>query len=492
MISSVPHPILPPLSADEQQHSAAVAARLRETIRAAGGWLSFESFMELALYAPGLGYYSAGSAKIGASGDFVTAPEVSDLFSRCVAGQCAEVLSTTGGEILELGAGTGRMAAVVLESLAAAEVLPDRYAILEVSADLAERQRDRLRSLPARIRERVVWLDRLPERPLRGVVLANEVLDALPCRRFVVAREALAKGAPAVGPASVGLSAPAGAAIEPGTVGSRADVGPSANVGVGAVGVGPGAAVGPDAAVGPGAAIRPGPDVGSGPGVLTRDASPAVSGSGDPSSSSVGSVLELGVALDGDEFVERAAAPDGELAGACETLLRELPEPLAPGYTSEVCLRVEPWIASLGECLERGLILLFDYGLPRTHYYHPQRTTGTLRCHFKQRAHDNPYINVGVQDITAWVDFTRVAEAAVAAGLDVSGFCTQAAFLLGTGIERLVAGAHGVVEQTRRSGEARRLLMPGEMGEAFKVMALTRDYDASLGGFALRDLRHSL
>src|SRR5581483_3838357 len=160
MIPSVPHPILPPLTADEQQHSAAVAGRLRETIRAAGGWLSFESFMELALYAPGLGYYSAGSAKIGASGDFVTAPEVSDLFSRCVAGQCAEVLSATGGEILELGAGTGQMAAVVLESLAAAGVLPDRYLILEVSADLAERQRDRLRTLPATLRERVVWLDR--------------------------------------------------------------------------------------------------------------------------------------------------------------------------------------------------------------------------------------------------------------------------------------------------------------------------------------------
>src|SRR6202007_1037028 len=133
-----------------------------------------------------------------------------------------------------------------------------------------------------------------------------------------------------------------------------------------------------------------------------------------------------------------------------------------PGYTSEICLRLEPWIASVGECLERGLILLFDYGLPRSHYYHPQRVSGTLRCHFKQRAHDDPYINVGVQDITAWVDFTRVAEAAVAAGVGVRGFCTQAAFLLGTGIERLTAEAVGVVKQTRRAGEARRLLMPGE------------------------------
>jgi SAM-dependent MidA family methyltransferase len=402
MTSSDPHSILPPLSADEQHHSAAVAALLHAEIARAGGWLSFERFMDLALYAPGLGYYSAGSAKIGSGGDFVTAPEISDLFSRCVARQCAQVLSVTGGEILELGAGTGRMAAAVLESLAATGVLPERYSILEVSADLAERQRQRLGALPASLRERVVWLDRLPERPVSGVVLANEVLDALPCQRFVVG----------------------GAGHPPG---------------------------------------------------------------GDPRA-----VRELGVAFHDDSFVERAASPDGALATACESLLKELPQPLPPGYTSEVCLRLEPWIASVGSCLERGLLLLFDYGLPRSHYYHPQRVHGTLQCHFKQLAHDDPYINVGVQDITAWVDFTRVAEAGVAAGLDVTGFCTQAGFLLATGIESFVAEAVGAVEGARRAGEARRLLMPGEMGEAFKAMALTRDYDVALEGFALQDLRHSL
>ncbi len=426
MTSSAPRSILPPLSADEQHHCAAVAARLHADIAAAGGWLSFERFMELALYAPGLGYYSAGSAKIGSGGDFVTAPEISDLFSRCVARQCAQVLSTTGGEILELGAGTGRMAAAVLESLAAVGMLPERYSILEVSADLAERQRQRLSALPASLRERVVWLERLPERPLRGVILANEVLDALPCQRFVVAE--------AAAPASAGLVTDAPAVTEP-----------------------------------------------------ALDA---------PVARELGSrglaVYELGVASAGAAFVERATVPDAALAAACESLLKELPQPLLPGYTSEVCLRLEPWIASVGECLERGLLLLFDYGLPRSHYYHPQRVSGTLRCHFKQLAHDNPYINVGVQDITAWVDFTRVAEAGVAAGLDVTGFCTQAGFLLATGIERLVAEAVGPVEGARRAGEARRLLMPGEMGEAFKAMALTRDYDAVLEGFALQDLRHSL
>ena len=393
MTSSAPGSILPLLSADEEQHSRAVARLLREQIAASGGWLSFERFMELALYAPGLGYYSAGSVKIGAGGDFVTAPEVSDLFSRCVARQCAEVLSETGGDIVELGAGTGRMAATVLESLAAVGVLPERYAILEVSADLAERQRTRLQGLPRELRQRVVWLERLPERPIRGVLLANEVLDALPCRRFTLRS---------------------------------------------------------------------------------------------------GAVGELGVVLAADTFLEREAPAEAALARACDAVIHELPAPLPEGYISELCLRVEPWIAGVGQCIEHGVLLLFDYGLPRAHYYHPQRVTGTLRCHFKQRAHDDPYINVGVQDITAWVDFTRVAEAAVASGLEVLGFATQTAFLLATDIESLIAEATGTVEHARRAGEARRLLMPGEMGEAFKVMALARGYGNALSGFALQDLRHSL
>ena len=137
-------------------------------------------------------------------------------------------------------------------------------------------------------------------------------------------------------------------------------------------------------------------------------------------------------------------------------------------------------------------MLLFDYGLPRAHYYHPQRAAGTLRCHYKQRVHDDPYVNIGVQDITAWVDFTRVAESALDSGLDVAGFATQAAFLLGTGIERYIAEADQPIEHARRAGEARRLLLPGEMGEAFKVMALTRECDVPLSGFALQDLRVSL
>jgi len=412
MTASAARSILPPLSPEERHHSRSLAGLIRAQLAAAGGWLSFERFMELALYAPGLGYYSAGSVKIGVGGDFVTAPEVSDLFNRCVARQCAEILTTTGGGILELGAGTGRMAATVLTALAAQGVLPERYAILEVSADLAARQRARLAQLPPQLRERVVWLEGLPQSPLRGVMLANEVADALPCRRFTWRDGAVRE----LGVALDETTACAGGAT------------------------------------------------GGAPEACGEDIS----------------------------FREQSAAAEPALARACEGLLASLDGELPPGYVSELCLRVGPWIASLSECLERGVLLLCDYGLPRRHYYHRERASGTLRCHFKQRAHADPYINVGVQDITAWVDFTRIAEAALAADLTVSGFATQAAFLLATGLEGLVAEAGDDVQRARLAGEARRLVLPEEMGEAFKFMALTRGYDAPLCGFALQDLRHLL
>ena len=386
--------MLPALSADEERHSEAVAALIRTELAAAGGWLSFERFMELALYAPGLGYYSAGSWKLGSGGDFVTAPEVSELFGRCVAAQCAQVLRATGGQILELGAGTGALAAAILAALDAEGVLPERYAILEVSGDLAARQRARLELLAPHLRARVAWLEQLPQKPLRGVVLANEVADALPVRRF-------------------GLRG--------------------------------------------------------------------------------GMVRELGVALSVSGALHTAEGPpDTALAEACAALFGTPPRSLPEGYTSEVNLRIAPWIATLAGCLERGVVLLFDYGLPRSHYYHAQRVAGTLHCHFRQRAHDDPFINLGVQDITAWVDFTRVAEAATLAGLEVSGFATQAAFLLALGLERIVAAAPDAVSRARLAGEARRLVMPEEMGEAFKAMALARGYAAPLEGFTLQDLRRSL
>jgi SAM-dependent MidA family methyltransferase len=392
MTTSAERSMLATLSDAERQHSSSLADLIRTRIAAAGGWLPFDTFMELALYAPGLGYYSAGAVKLGVGGDFVTAPEMSTLFGQCLARQCAEVLAVTGGGILEFGAGTGAMAATLLEALAELGALPDRYAILEVSADLAARQRTRLDALPEKLRQRVVWLERLPQEPMRGVVLANEVLDALPCSRFVVHE--------------------------------------------------------------------------------TR-------------------VRALGVAMGADgAFIEREAFADDVLVRYAEPLVREFK--LSDGYRSEVCWRIEPWITGVRQCLDQGAIFLIDYGLPRAQYYHPQRIDGTLRCHFKHRAHNDPFILVGVQDISSWVDFTRVAEAGAAAGLNLCGFTTQAGFLIGSGIEELLGADVDEITRTRRTGEAARLLLPGEMGEAFKVMALGRGFDEALRGFALQDLSPSL
>jgi SAM-dependent MidA family methyltransferase len=392
--------MLPALNEAEAAHSAALRDQIIRRIRASDGSIDFETFMELALYAPGLGYYSAGSTKLGAAGDFTTAAEVSELFGRCVARQCAQILRATGaGSILELGAGTGRMAATILRELAARDALPTHYDILEVSADLAERQRHHLSTLPEPLRSRIRWLQQLPPHPLHGVILANEVLDALPCHRFVM-------------------------------------------------------------------------------GEATVEA--------------------LGVTAAADGTLGWARRPaDASLTAAVHELNRTLPAPLVPGYVSEVCTRLDPWLASLGACLERGVLLLFDYGLPRPQYYQPDRDAGTLTCHFKHRAHFDPFVNLGVQDITAWVDFTRVALAGHACGLTVLGLCTQAAFLLGTGIDEFLGHSgdgqgRDALEQARLAGEARRLLLPGEMGEAFKLLALGRGIDAPLDCFKFQDLRDSL
>jgi SAM-dependent MidA family methyltransferase len=403
MTSSASVTTLPLLNADERAHSERVVEHIRAFMRERGGVIGFDAWMRLALYAPGLGYYSAGATKLGSNGDFVTAPEISSLFSRCLARQCADVLQMTGGDVLELGAGSGRMAADVLTELAALDALPQRYLILEVSADLAERQRAHVAGLPRDLAARVQWLDRWPERNMRGVVLANEVLDAMPVERFVL------HGRPG-------------------------------GIDVRALGVG------------------------------------------------------LASTEDGEtRFEWRETSPSAELMHAVADIVEALPAPLPDGYVSEVCLSFQPWIASLAAQLEEGVALLIDYGLPRAHLYHPERSTGTLRCHFRHRAHDDPFINVGLQDITAWVDFTRVAEAADSAGLEVLGFANQAAFLIGAGMESLLTTEMALAgddarAQARLAGEARRLMLPGEMGEIFKVIALGRGYESPLAGFSTQTL----
>lgn len=386
----------PALGAAETEHADRVRERIAAEIAAAGGWLGFERFMDLALYAPGLGYYSAGTRKFGADGDFTTAPELSGLFGTCVAGQCAQVLAgLAGGSILEIGAGSGRLAGDVLAELERAGQLPQRYWILDVSADLRERQRRYLQQRLPHLAGRIEWLDAPPQAEFDGLILANEVLDALPVTRF---RWGSAQ------------------------------------------------------------------------------------------------VQELGVAAESGRFVWSARTAGATLAADSRALQEAAGAAWPEGYVSEYCPRLAAWTASVTRPLRAGAVLWFDYGLPRAQYYLAERQDGTLLCHFRQRAHADPFRCPGLEDITAWVDFTRLAEAGTAAGFSVAGYTTQSYFLAGAGIDRAmrVAADGDDNKSARLAQEARQLLLPGEMGERFKAMLWSRGLDLNLPGFALRDLRHVL
>ncbi|HET7133854.1 MAG TPA: SAM-dependent methyltransferase, partial [Gammaproteobacteria bacterium] len=297
----------PTPAADALRTSEALAAEIRAATERAGGWLDFTRYMELALYAPGLGYYSAGSAKFGAAGDFVTAPELSGALGRALARTLEhELAGLTAPAVLELGAGSGALAAQILDALEARGDARTAYRILEPSADLRERQQRALQ----RFGNRVAWLDRLPETPFQGAIVANEVVDALAVACFV----------------------------------KRAD------------------------------GARP-----------------------------------LGVELRAGRFAWAEGPNDAELADAVAAIERELDAPLEQGYRSEICRPLPAWIAALARILERGAVLLVDYGLTRREYYHPQRSAGTLVCHYRHRAHDDPFLYPGLQDISAWMDFSACA-----------------------------------------------------------------------------------
>ncbi len=358
-------------------------------IARSGGWIGFDRYMQLALYAPSLGYYTGGSTKLGGSGDFVTAPELSHLFGQTLARQVGEILAATGGDVLELGAGSGRMAVDVLQALAQSGSLPPRYLILEVSGELRARQERRLHALVPHLASRVAWIDRTPS-AFHGVIVANEVLDALPTHL-----------------------------------------------------------------------IRWNED----------------------------GIRERGVVVSGDTFAwdDRALTEQPLLAQA-----RRLNPP--PPYLSEIA-RVGPaLIGTLGRVLERGALLLVDYGFGEREYYHPQRSQGTLMCHFRHRAHDDPFFLPGLQDITGHVDFTAVARAGTAAGLQLLGYATQASFLINLGITELVAltSAEDAATYLPLASQAQKLLHPAEMGELFKVIALGRGIDNALAGFSSGDMSRLL
>lgn len=380
---------LPEPPADARAISESLEKLIRTEIGRSGGWISFARFMELALYAPGLGYYSAGNAKLGPAGDFVTAPELSPLFARCLSRQLAQLIDAGVPDILELGAGSGALAADLLQALAAAGRPPRRYFILEVSADLRARQQARLAAVPGLL-DRVEWLDTLPH-GLHAAILANEVLDALPVHV-----------------------------------------------------------------------------------VRTRDAH----------------VEEMGIAAaTGGGFARAYRAAADELLRASEAL--DLPP---DDYETEVSLAVPALVATLARTLERGVLLFIDYGFPTREYYHPQRARGTLMCHYRHHAHDDPFVLVGLQDITAHVDFTAVATAGVEAGLNVLGYATQAQFLVNLGITNLLGEtpAESIRAYAPLAAQAQKLLSPAEMGELFKVIALGRGIAEPLAGFARADRTHTL
>jgi SAM-dependent MidA family methyltransferase len=309
------------------------------------------------------------------------------LFGRTLARQVAQVLTETGGEVLEIGAGSGKLACDVLLELQRLNALPARYAILELSATLQARQREHISAQAPQLLERVQWLDRLPQ-SFSGVVLGNEVLDAMPVH------------------------------------------------------------------------------------LVTR---------------LNGALLERGVGIGNEQFIwQDQAIAEGALLQAATTL--DLPE----GYLTEVNLAAPAFIASLAERLQRGMILMIDYGFPRTEYYHPQRNQGTLMCHYRHHAHGEPFFWPGLQDITAHVDFSAIADSTP--DLQLLGYTTQANFLINCGITDLLAetSPEDVTNYLPLANQAQYLLSPAEMGELFKVIALGKDLDMSLLGFARGDQRHRL
>lgn len=355
------------------------------------GDMPFVEFMQLALYHPQWGYYNSGLQKFGPGGDFITAPELTPLFGYTLAKQCQAILSTLSEPILfEFGAGSGRLCIDILTHLEQLNSLPEAYYILEVSGHLRLRQQARIQEEIPHLATKVVWLNQWPAKPFNGIIIANEVLDAMPVHRFLQTKDQLLES------------------------------------------------------------------------VINLDANSQLCEDFKPSL-------------------------DARLISYVKQAL-----PAQYPYQSEANLFITDWIQQCANMLAQGVIFLIDYGFPRHEYYHPDRHQGTIMCHYQHQMYTNPLLHIGQQDITAHVDFTHVAEAADAAGLHVAGFTNQAAFLLGNGLLSLLEDITDSDALIKANQAVKQLIQPSEMGELFKVMALTCQWDMDLAGFQWHDKRVSL
>ncbi len=384
---------LPEPSSDALQHSQKLIGCIRDEIKKKNGCITFRRYMEMALYEPSLGYYVAGAHKIGEQGDFITAPEVSPLFSQCIAEQCKEILLETKGDLLELGAGIGTMATDILLALETADCLPEHYYILDLSPDLKQRQKETIESRAPHLLKHVTWLSQLPK-IFTGIILGNEVLDAMPVD------------------------------------------------------------------------------------VFTQQGN---------------TVFEHHVIWEGGQLREQLQKADDDFND--KVLALNIPSEATP-YTSEMNPNLAGWFKTIADCLHEGVILLADYGYPRKEYYFNERNKGTLICHYQHLVNEAPLHYTGLQDITASVDFTAVAEAADDASLTVAGFTSQATFLSNSGLEALFMSAldKKSVDQNKEyqyklAQQVRTLSLPAEMGERFKFIALSKNYKKPLKGFSKLDQR---
>jgi len=401
--------------------SARLCERIARRIEDAGGWIGFDAYMQAALYEPGLGYYSGGSRKFGAQGDFVTAPELGPFFGACLAGQCAQWFANAPARVWEFGAGSGALAAQLLGELERLGVSDVEYRIVELSGELRDRQRRAIEAVSPAAAGRVQWLDRWPD-TMAGVVLGNELLDAMPARLFALRQGRVLERGVAIRHAGAGRASPRASAV-------RADE----------------------------AAREPVPTFGW---------------------------AECPADADFAQRVRAALAEPIESAG----------EHWPDDYASELGEQAQAWVTEAGRRLERGALLLIDYGFPARELYHPQRREGTLMCHYRHHAHGDPFLWPGLQDITVHVDFSAIARAAHRAGLALLGYASQANVLLNLGLlDRFARIANDdALARARHSQALQTLISDAEMGELFKGVAFGRGLPDDARAFMRADRRHRL